>query len=222
MNENRYDTQYEEQYQQERWYEHDGMNWQKTVFMIGMLVIAVAFITAIVFVGRLISGYNDLVDARENVDYAEAQVETMMQRRIEMVPDLLKIANISAGHEKDLVDSVTNARAALSEKLGTGDIQAISEADNELTLRLTQLLEIVEDYPEVAASKQYTRVMDEVSGSVTRIAMERENYNSEVTKYNKLVKRFPGNILAKMFGFEELPQFQASRHANDSSIIDID
>lgn len=219
MNGNRYDYEYE---QQEKWYEREGMNWQKWIALFGMIIAAIIVLVVIAVSARLINGYNDMVDAQENVSYAEAQVETMMQRRIELIPDLLKIANISANHEQDIIDSVTEARAALSEKLGTGDIQGISEADNELTVKVTQLLEIVEAYPEVAANEQYTRVMDELSGSVTRIAMERENYNSVVTEYNKMVKRFPGNILARLFGFEELPQFQANRNANSTSIIDID
>lgn len=222
MNENGYGTQYEEQYEQKRWYEEYGMNWQKVIAIIVMLVVSIAVIVVFAIGGRLVSGYNELVDARENVNYAEAQVETMMQRRVEMIPDLFKVAKVAADHEEEIYLGVANARAALSEKLGSGDIQAISEADNELTARINEFLAIVENYPEITASKQYTRVMDEISGSVTRIAMERENCNSAVRDYNKLVMHFPGNILAKMFGFEEIPQFQADESANQISIIDIE
>lgn len=222
MNENGYRTQYEDQYEQKRWYEEYGMNWQKMIAIIVMLVVSIAVIVVIAIGGRLVTGYNELVDARENVKYAEAQVETMMQRRVEMVPDLFKVANVAADHEKEIYLGVANARTALSEKLGSGDIQAISEADNELTARINEFLLVVENYPEITASKQYTRVMDEISGSVTRIAMERENYNSAVRDYNELVLHFPGNILAKMFGFEEIPQFQADESANQISIIDIE
>lgn len=203
-------------------------NGTKTAIGIALgIVVVVLFILASIG-SSFIGTYNGLVEAEEKVSQAQADVQTMMQRRLELIPDLVKTAQAAADHEEAIYEDIANARAALNESTENlnemlengGDIQSIDEANSQLTTAINELLVIVESYPTITASQQYTSLMDQLEGSVNRISVAREEYNAVVTEYNQMVRKFPGNIIASMFGFERIEPFKADEAANDSSLVD--
>lgn len=171
-------------------------------------------------VGSFISTYNNLVDLQENVAYAEANVETMMQRRLELIPDLVSTVKAYTKHEEQVFEDITNAREALAQSFDAGNLKQISEANDNLTTAVNRLISIVEDNPEITASEQYISLMDQIEGSVNRISIARENYNEEVSKYNRTIRHFPGSILAEIYGFEEIETFKADEEASSTNMVD--
>lgn len=194
----------------------------RLALMIVIAVLAIIFFGAVFICGKCVSTYNNLVDMQEEVELAEANVEAMMQRRLELIPDLVSTVKAYTKHEEQVYTNIAQAREALGNSFNTGDPDQISEANENLSIAVNSLVALAEDYPELTASEQYTSLMDQLEGSVNRITIARESYNEEVANYNKMVRRFPGNILANMFGFEELEEFKADEAANDSNMIDFD
>ena len=189
-----------------------------SVFLLTFLTVVVMGIVAVV--GSFISTYNNLVDLQENVAYAEANVETMMQRRLELIPDLVSTVKAYTKHEEQVFEDITNAREALAQSFDAGNLKQISEANDNLTTAVNRLISIVEDNPEITASEQYISLMDQIEGSVNRISIARENYNEEVSEYNRTIRHFPGSILAEIYGFEEIETFKADESASSTNLVD--
>ena len=166
--------------------------------------------------------YNHLVDVRNDVEMAEANVETMMQRRLELIPDLVSTVKAYTKHEEQVYADIAEAREALANSFSTGDTDAISEANENLSIAVNSLLAIAEDYPELTAGEQYTSLMDQLEGSVNRITIAREAYNEQVAIYNKTIQHFPERIWATIFGFKEIKPFKADATANTSSMVNFD
>lgn len=188
----------------------------------GLLAIGgVLALTVIILVIVGFGGYNDMVEAREEVNLAESNVQTMMQRRVELIPDLLETVKASSAHDEKIVESVSNASNMLATALQGGDKDAIASADDELTLQVRQLNSfMVKNYPELTAGQHYTMLMDQLEGSVNRIAVERENYNLAVSQYNTLISKMPNALFAGMFGFEKVEPFKADESANQTNLVD--
>jgi len=161
-----------------------------------------------------------LVNLEEDVNKASAEVQNQMQRRAELIPDLVATVKNYTKHEEKIYEDIANARAALTESFKTGNPSEISEANSQLTTKVNSLLAIAENYPTLTAGEQYTSLMDQLEGSVNRITVARGNYNELVAKYNKKVRNFPGSILASMFGFEQLEQYKADESANKINMVD--
>ncbi|MCX8094140.1 MAG: LemA family protein [Candidatus Goldbacteria bacterium] len=162
--------------------------------LIGILIFAV------IIGGIFISGYNSLVRYDESIKAAWSQVENVMQRRNDLIPNLVNSVKGYAKHEKEIFENVANARAAL---LGAKTIDEKVKATTALDSALGRLLAIAENYPQLQASKNFQALMDELSGSENRISVERRRYNEIVQNYNITVRKFPTNIIASMFGFKE-------------------
>ena len=192
---------------------------RSTIILI--VVLALIIIPIFSIAGSFISTYNGLIDMEEDVKLAKANVQTMMQRRLELIPDLVETTKAAAAHEEKIYEDIANARAALTGSLESGNLQELDEANTELTTSIKNLIKVInENYPEISASKQYTSLMDQLEGSVNRISVARESYNEVVSKYNKKVRRFPGSIIANMFGFEEIEEFEADEEANNTNMVD--
>lgn len=189
-----------------------------SVFLLTFLTVVVMGIVAVV--GSFISTYNNLVDLEENVAYAEANVETMMQRRLELIPDLVSTVKAYTKHEEQVFEDITNAREALAQSFDAGNLKQISEANDNLTTAVNRLISIVEDNPEITASEQYISLMDQIEGSVNRISIARANYNEEVSEYNRTIRHFPGKVLAEIYGFEEIETFKADEQASSTNMVD--
>jgi LemA protein len=173
-----------------------------------------AILTALTLtlVASLLSGcsYNRLVQLREAIDGAWAQVENQLQRRNDLIPNLIEVTKGYAAHEKSIFEAVANARARL---IGAGSREDQIAASGELSSALSRLLAIAENYPNLKADAQFARLSDELAGTENRIATERRRYNEVVQEHNTLTKSFPTVITAKALGFGEQKYFEAPESA---------
>lgn len=191
-----------------------------STLIIAIIAVCCIVLPIIILGSTFVSTYNSMVDMQENVKLAEANVETMMQNRLDLIPDLVKTVKAYSNHEEQVFADIANARAALSDSFDTQDPDKISEANQEVSLQINRLTNfVVENYSTLAAGEQYTALMDEISASVNKITNARVSYNEMVGKYNKKVKKFPGNILAQAFGFKEIKEFQADKAANNPNLV---
>ncbi|HAU34460.1 LemA family protein [Lysinibacillus fusiformis] len=179
--------------------------------------IGIIVIILIVLALVLIPKYNSLVTAEENVDSKWAQVENQLQRRYDLIPNLVESVKGYANHEQQIIADITNARAQMG-NANTPEQQAV--ANDALTGALSRLLVVVENYPNLKADANFRQLMDELAGTENRLAVAREDYNNEVQQFNKHVKRFPGNLMAGMFGFEQKEYFKAAEGAEQAPSID--
>lgn len=201
-------------------YEKRGMS---TGAIIAIIIVAVMFLSIFSVVGSCIGTYNNLVNKEEDVNLAWANVQNMMQSRLEKIPDLVEVAKYAAEHEEKIFEDIANARAALSSSIDAGDAQAVDEADKELSKAINAMMLVInENYPTISASEQFVTLMDQIEGAANRIAVARENYNTAVSNYNRVVRNFPGAILANIFGFDVKETFEADEAASNSSMVDFD
>ncbi|WP_455661033.1 LemA family protein [Pradoshia sp.] len=181
----------------------------------------IILISGIAVVGILIamfaSSYNGFVSAEEDVDQSYSQIETQLQRRADLIPNLVNTVKGYASHEEAVINDVTEARANLANANTPAD-QAT--ANDELTGALNRLLVVVENYPDLKANANYQQLMDELAGTENRIAVARKDYNEEVSGYNKKVKQFPGAMIAGMFNFDEKEYFRSSEGAEQPPTVD--
>lgn len=185
---------------------------KKLLGPIGIIVIILVVI-ALLFISK----YNSLVTAEENVDSKWAQVENQLQRRYDLIPNLVESVKGYANHEQEVIANITEARAQMG-NASSPEEQAV--ANDALTGALSRLLVVVENYPNLKADANFRQLMDELAGTENRLAVAREDYNNEVQQFNKHVKRFPGNLIAGMFGFEQKEYFKAAAGADKAPSID--
>lgn len=155
-------------------------------------------------------GYNTLVQQREAIDAQWAQVENQLQRRNDLIPNLVEVTKGYAKHETEIFTAVANARAKL---IGAGSREQQIEASNELSGALSRLLALSEAYPDLKANAQFARLSDELAGTENRIATERRRYNEEVRTYNTTVKQLPTALFAGCLGFKQAEYFEAPESA---------
>lgn len=171
----------------------------KKVLVIIGLIIGGIFLAALLFAGYVTAKYNAIVTMDESIKAAWAQVDNQLQRRSDLIPNLVETVKGYARHEKDVFLQVTEARAKVA---GAGTISEKIEANNQLTGALSRLLLVVERYPDLKASTNFIRLQDELAGTENRIAVERRRYNEAVKNYNAYIRQFPNNLLATTFNFE--------------------
>ena len=182
-----------------------------------LLVILLAIVAVLVI--WFIGAQNSLVSMEEEVKLQFAQVETTLQRRSDLIPNLVETVKGYASHEEEVFTQIADARAKLSGSIKTGNVEDINAASNELDSALSRLLVITENYPELKANEQFTALMDELAGTENRIAIARQNYNETVSKYNKAIKMFPKSIIANMNGYEAAAYFEADDDAKDAPVV---
>ena len=181
--------------------------------LIGCLVVVGGLLlVALLFGGTLVGAYNGMVTEREGVDKAWAQVENVLQRRGDLIPNLVETVKGYAAHEKEVFEKVAEARSRLA---GAATPREAAAANAGLTAALGRLLAIAENYPQLKANENFIRLQDELAGSENRIATERMRYNEAVRSYNILIKRFPNNFIAGFFGFAERDYFEAEAGAHE-------
>jgi LemA protein len=175
--------------------------------LIALVVVGILVVAGLVMAGSLFGTHNQLVQEREAIKGAWSQVDVVLQRRADLIPNLVETVKGYAKHEETAIDSVTSARAAL------GGAQTPKEkiaANGQLDTALSRLLVVVENYPNLKANENFMRLQDELSGTENRIAVERRKYNETVQKYNTDIELFPNNIAASIWGFKrEDAYFQA-------------
>lgn len=182
-------------------------------------IVIIWLLSMFAFAGKCVATYNNLIDAKENVKLAKSNVETMMQRRLELIPDLVETVKMYTKHEEKIFDDIAQASLVLSNSWINGDPKEISEADKKVSTEINGIISVAKYYPELTSSTHYTALMDEFAGSVNRIATARDRYNQQVAIYNKKVNKFPGNIMAGIFGFEEMDEFEADKEAERTNML---
>jgi len=175
-------------------------------------LIVLIVILAIVFIigGIFVSAYNDMITMAEEVEAQWAVVETRLQRRFDLIPNLVASVEGIMSQEKEVFSSIADARARLA---GATTLEERVEASNQLESALGRLLVVMENYPELKSAESVNRLMDELAGTENRISVERDRYNETVRKFNSSIKRFPRNIIAGMMGFEPKVYFEAEAGA---------
>ena len=154
--------------------------------------------------------YNKFVGQEEAIKAQWAQVENQLQRRNDLIPNLVETVKGYAQHEEGVYKDIADARSRL---LAAKSPEETIQAANQQTAALGRLLAVVENYPQLRANEQFNRLMDELSGTENRIATERMRYNEKIQEYNTSRRQFPGNITARVFGFKEYPLFEAPAEA---------
>ena len=154
--------------------------------------------------------YNKFVSQEEAVKAQWAQVQNQLQRRNDLIPNLVETVKGYAQHEEGVYREIAEARAKL---LAARSPEETIQAANQQTSALGRLLAVVENYPQLRANEQFNRLSDELSGTENRIAQERRRYNETVQTYNTSRRQFPANITAKIFTFKDYPLFEAAPEA---------
>ena len=175
-----------------------------------ILIVIIAIIVVLAIM--LISSYNGIVSKSEEVDNKFSTIDTQLQRRADLIPNLVNTVKGYASQEQEIINSVTDARAKLA---GASSVAEKSEANQELSSALNRLMVVVENYPDLKSSQNFMQLADELAGTENRIATARRDYNEAVKDYNLKVKRFPGSIMAGMFGFGEREYFEANEGSRE-------
>ena len=181
--------------------EHTNRKW---------IALAVAGGIAILVVVLGVSRYNALVSKREGVDSSWAQVQNVLQRRADLIPNLVATVKGYAAHEKEIFEHLADARAKLAGAKTPAEATAASSAVDSA---LSRLLVVVENYPQLKADQAFIHLQDELAGTENRISVERMRYNDIVRDYNQTIKTFPSSLFAGMFGFSAKDYFQADAAA---------
>jgi LemA protein len=183
---------------------------KKTILVVGGLIL--------VGVLSLISFYNNLVSKTQAIENQWAQVETQYQRRFDLIPNLVESVRGFFTQEQRVFSEIAQARTKYA---GAGTVDEKAKAAGELETVLGRLLVIIENYPELRSSERVADLMDELAGTENRIAIERRRYNEEVRDYNVAIKRFPGNLIAGVFGFSERAYFEAAPGAEEAPRVEL-
>lgn len=175
------------------------------------LLVVIGIVALVIITGM--SSYNGLVSMNESVNGQWSQVENQLQRRADLIPNLVNTVKGYAAHEQQVIQSVTDARAKLIGAQGPADK---AEANTELTSALSRLLVVVENYPNLKADQNFRALQDELAGTENRIATARMDYNNSVQTYNAKVRTFPTNLFAGILGFTPREYFQAQAGAEQA------
>src|SRR5882724_6259360 len=171
----------------------------ETTMKILLIVLGVLLLGGLMFRGKFVSVRNDLAVQNEAISGAWAQVDVALQRRADLIPNLVSTVKGFAKHEQEVIDSVTAARAALG---GARNPQEKIAANTQLDSAISRLLVISENYPNLKSDQNFLRLQDELAGTENRIAVERRKYNEVVQRYNTQIALFPNNLIASMSGFQ--------------------
>ena len=176
-----------------------------------------AMLLAVLAVGVSGCSYNQFVGQEESIKAQWAQVENQLQRRNDLIPNLVETVKGIAQQEQDVFGRIADSRAKLA---GAQTPEQTIQAANEQSAALARLLVVVENYPQLRSNEQFARLMDELSGTENRIAVERMRYNERVQEYNTSRRQFPSNVTASIFGFQEYPLFNAPPEAERVPRVD--
>src|SRR4029077_6875685 len=182
-----------------------------------LILIVIALVIGLFFWGT----YNRLVGLQQSVDAQWAQVQTVYQRRADLIPNLVNTGAGAANFEKSTLTEVTNARASVGRvqldptKAPTDakQLQQFQAAQGQLSNALSRLLVVAENYPQLTATRSFQELQAQLEGTENRIAVSRRNFNESVQNYNASIRRVPTNFVAGMFGFSARPFFAAQQGA---------
>src|SRR2546427_3942176 len=153
-------------------------------------------------------GYNTIQTYDEQVNAAASQIKVQLQRRADLIPNLVETVKGYARHEESIFTAVANARARLAGAVQSGNLREMADANTALTAPLGRLLAIAENYPQLKANENFRALQDQLEGTENRIAVARQDYNEAVNRYNAYIRRFPQVLTAKVIGKGPREYFQ--------------
>ena len=183
------------------------------------IILIVVAVLAVALVGYTVKSYNGLVTLKQEVTQKESDIQTTLQRRADLIPNLVNTVKGYASHEEAIMKEVSDARAALVGANNTGDQLAANE---QMTSALNRLLAVAENYPDLKANTNFIQLQDELSGTENRITQARRAYNDAVKTYNTKNQRFPTSLVAGIFNFEAFDYFQANAGAQEVPSVNFD
>ena len=175
-----------------------------------IIVIVIVVLIVIVFV----AGYNGLVRLRNRIDSAWSQIGVQLERRHDLIPNLIETVKGYAAHEKQTLEGVVEARNAAIQAKSAGPEQQ-AQAENVLTGALKSLFALAEAYPDLKANQNFLSLQEELTATEDRIAYARQFYNDSVMKYDNKIQSIPSNLIASMFGFKSREYFKAEEGATE-------
>lgn len=183
---------------------------KSTKILIGLFSIFLIFALA------LGNSFNHLVKLEQNVAVAKSNIDTQLQRRMDLIPNLVNTVKGYADQEKDIFTAIADSRSKLA---GATTVNEQAQADSELTNALSRLLVVVESYPDLKSNQNFQDLSVQLEGTENRITIARQDYNSAATIYNTKIRQFPSNIAASLFGFDPQPLYQASAGSEQAPVV---
>ena len=183
------------------------------------IVLIVVAVLVVLLVGYTVSSYNGLVTLRQEVTQKDSDIQTTLQRRADLIPNLVNTVKGYASHEESIMKEVSDARAAL---VGAKDTGAQLAANDRMTSALNRLLAIAENYPDLKANTNFIQLQDELAGTENRITQARRAYNDAVKTYNTKIQLFPTYMIAGIFNFDAFEYFQANENAQEVPSVNFD
>jgi LemA protein len=180
------------------------------------VIITAVIAIIIILSGIAINCYNGLINLEENVDASYSAVQVQLQRRNDLIPNLVSTIKGYASHETEVFTAVSDARARLA---GAATIEETISADGELSSALSRLLAISEAYPELKANENFLSLQDELAGTENRIGVARKDYNDIVKNYNVKIRSFPTSIFANIMGLDKKDMFAANIEAQNAPSV---
>ncbi len=173
-----------------------------------LITLAVIGLIILLSVGSFIGIYNNLQMLDESINSYQAQVENQLQRRSDLIPNLVNTVKGYADHEEEIFTNIAESRAKLSGAVKSGSMAQVSEANTEFTGALSRLLAVVENYPDLKANQNFIALQDELSGTENRIAVARMDYNNSVKSLNAKIRTFPTSLIAVASGIDSRDYFE--------------
>src|SRR6056297_86637 len=182
-----------------------------------IISLAIVVIVVISLFSWFVGTRNQMVALEERIDASWAEVDNQLQRRSDLIPNLVETVKGFASQESEVFTNIADARAKLA---GAEGVQETAEGYNEMQGALSRLLVVVENYPELKSNENFIRLQDELAGTENRIAVARKRYNEAVEQFNRRIRMFPGSIIANMMGMEKQPYFEIEESAREVPDVD--
>jgi len=187
-----------------------------------VIIVAILVVVGVIFAVLYFGTYNNLVALEESVDEKWAQVEQELQRRYDLIPRVVNASKLYIKYEGSILQNVTELRSQWAAAMNSGDLDAINDATGKLDSAVSNLIVVIENYPELKASQVVEDLIVELEGTENRISTERMRYNEAVRDYNRERRSFPANLWAAGWGFEGREYFEAKVGAEEPPTVPID
>lgn len=181
---------------------------------IGIIIAVIIFL-----IGSYVATYNSLISLKEKVDKEYSNISIQLERRADLIPNLIKTVKGYTKHEENIITEITEARKALT---NANSIKEMSKADAKLTTALNSLNLIVENYPELKSNENFINLQDELAGTENRISVARKNYNDTAEQYNSKIKKIPANIIANIANMKQVDYFTITKEKAEVPEIDFE
>jgi LemA protein len=183
----------------------------------GMKILIIVAIAVIIIILPIVSSYNSLVSLEQSVENSSSNIDTQLQRRSDLIPNLVSTVKGYASQEKTIFTDIANARSKLA---GATNVSEKANADSDLSGALSRLLVVVEAYPDLKSNQNFRDLTVQLEGTENRIAVARQDYNTSVTQYNTKRRKFPSSIIASTFNFDEKTLYKASEGSKEVPSVD--